>query len=185
LNNQPVDKERYHSSSFPLDRKDRTLISSLLHVNEFNLSMLKRLMADWPEDKLDWQPAEGLHSARWLLVHLAIAVDYGLMQFGEALTCPAEWHQAYGPGSSAGSNELKPTIEELMSAIDQGYGRLRNLMSGMDEPGLEERHQVGLLADTPLITKGDLVAHIAATHFASHLGQLSTLRRLLGKPPLF
>jgi hypothetical protein len=50
---------------------------------------------------------------------------------------------------------------------------------------ISARHEVGLLSNTPLRTKGDLIAHILATHFAVHLGQLSTLRRLAGRPLLF
>jgi len=46
-------------------------------------------------------------------------------------------------------------------------------------------HEVDLLKATPLKTRGDLVGHILTTHFATHLGQLSSLRRHFGRPPLF
>ncbi len=158
---------------------------SLTIVNEFNLHLLKRLMADWPESELDWQPQEELHSARWLLTHLAIAVDYGLMQFDLAGCCPAEWHQAYGPGSQPGSAENRPSVSELMTVIDESYAKLRSLVPQLDTAPLRETHKVPLLANTPLKTRGDLAAHILSTHFAFHVGQLSMLRRMLGRPPLF
>ncbi len=154
-------------------------------VNEFNLHLLKGLLADWPEDELDWQPQEELHSARWLLTHLAIAIDYGLMQFDIQGICPTTWHQAYGPGSRPGSAENRPDTAELLSVIERGYAQLRGLSSQLDSLPLRELHSVPLLAKTPLKTRGDLAAHILSTHFAFHLGQLSTLRRMLGRPPLF
>ncbi len=63
--------------------------------------------------------------------------------------------------------------------------QLRGLYSQLDTVPLRETHSVPLLAKTPLKTRGDLAAHILSTHFAFHLGQLSTLRRMLGRPPLF
>jgi uncharacterized damage-inducible protein DinB len=158
---------------------------SLNVVNEFNLHLLKRLLADWPESELDWQPQDELHSARWLLTHLAIAVDYGLMQFDLKGVCPAAWHQAYGPGSRPGSAENRPEIAELLSVIEEGYAQLRSLASQLDTAPLREAHSVPLLAKTPLKTRGDLATHILSTHFAFHVGQLSMLRRMLGRPPLF
>lgn len=157
----------------------------LASVNEFNLSQLHKLMSDWPEDRIDWQPHAGLHSARWILMHLAIAVDYGMMQLGLQGFCPNEWHSFYGPGSHAGSAELRPSVHEILEMIEKGYSQLRSHASELSVSPMTDHHQVGLLAGTPLVTKGDLAAHILASHFAFHLGQLSTLRRMLGKPPLF
>ncbi len=46
-------------------------------------------------------------------------------------------------------------------------------------------HRMELFENTPLQTRGDLVAHLLATHPAFHLGQLSTWRRQMGFAPLF
>jgi hypothetical protein len=158
---------------------------SLTAVNEFNLHQLRRIMADWPESELDWQPQSALHSARWLLVHMAIAIDYGLMQCSLPGVCEGSWHQDYGPGSQAGSTMLKPDLAEIIRVIESGYALLREQVGKLGQTPLTDQHEVGLLFNTPLITKGDLVAHILSTHFAFHLGQLSTLRRMRGLPALF
>ena len=155
-------------------------------LNEFNRGYLNGLLADMPLERLDDQLADGLHSVRWILAHLAIVSDYGLKQLDLPFVCPMTWHVAYGPSSQAGtSDRIKPTYEELMATIEQGYSALCNALRSADEERLAVPHEVELLKSTNLRTKADLVSHILATHFATHLGQLSTLRRLMGLPALF
>ncbi len=155
-------------------------------LNEFNRAYLTRLLTDFSDEQLDAQPSPDLHSARWILAHLAIAVDYGFKQLDLPFVCPKTWHVAYGPASAAGTNtRVLPTREELLSTINNGYQKLGDALKNADPAPLSELHEVELLKQTPLETKGQLAAHILATHFATHLGQLSTLRRLLGFQPLF
>jgi uncharacterized damage-inducible protein DinB len=162
------------------------MFESEITLNEFNRHYLNVLLTDIPDDELDWQPHSGLHSVRWILAHLAIAVDYGFAQLGQPFVCPAEWHQAYGPGSQAGSSgDLRPSRDELLRVIHGGYAGLCEAARAATSDVTSVRHEVGLLSNTPLQTKGDVIAHILATHFAVHLGQLSTLRRLAGRPLLF
>ena len=155
-------------------------------LNEFNRFYLRNLLAELPKSSLDDVAFEGAHSLRWILAHLAIAADYGILQFAEPMVMPAEWHKAYGPESQPGSHaDVLPTKAELVAAIDQGYSQLVNLALDASVETMNEPHSVGLLSNTPLKTKGDIVAHILATHFATHIGQLSVLRRMTGKKPLF
>ena len=62
-----------------------------------------------------------------------------------------------------------------------GAQKLEDL--GVDD--FDDYAKLPLLYDTPIKSKGDLLNHILTTHFASHLGQLSSWRRLMGLPPLF
>ena len=155
-------------------------------LNKFNRAYLRSLLQDLENDQLDLQPQQGLHSIRWILSHIAIVADYGLKQFALPFVCPVKWHAAYGPGSQAGTNEsVKPQLDELLAAIEQGYSALCNAAESGSDTVLSEEHDVELLKNTPLKSKGDLIAHVLTTHFAVHLGQLSTICRLLGRPPLF
>jgi len=158
----------------------------LIVLNEFNRGYLHRLLSDIPSHRLDEQPAEGLHSVRWILAHLAIAADYGLKQLDLPFVCPMAWHVAYGPTSQAGtSDKIQLTSEEILETIIRGYSILCDALRSGPVDQLSATHEVELLKKTNLKTKADIVAHILATHFAIHLGQLSTLRRLMGLPPLF
>ena len=155
-------------------------------LNAFNRAYLRSVLQDIENDQLDLQPQQSLHSIRWILSHIAIVADYGLKQFSLPFVCPMKWHAAYGPGSQVGTNEsVRPELDELLVAIEHGYSALCNAVDSGSVTVLSEEHDVELLENTPLKTKGDLIAHILTTHFAMHLGQLSTIRRLLGRPPLF
>jgi len=162
------------------------MFEPLIPLNAFNRDYLKRLLFGIPDHELDSTFGEGAHSARWILVHLAIAVDYGFMQLNLPTVAPKIWHQAYGPGSEpASSKDIRPEKDELVRFIDQNYEKLSLAALAGSATQLAIAHTVPLLADTPIKTRGDLLAHILATHFASHVGQLSSWRRLLGMPPLF
>lgn len=155
-------------------------------LNRMNRTYLNRLMADYPEKDLDLEPQPGLHSARWILAHLAIVADFAAKHLGQPFECPAEWLKAYGPTSPPGTNPaVIPSREELMASITKGYERVIQAAQAAPAELLAKPHDLERLKWTNLITKGELVSHVLATHFALHLGQLSTLRRLLGFEPLF
>jgi uncharacterized damage-inducible protein DinB len=155
-------------------------------LHEFNRFYLRNLLADLPKSSMDDVAFEGAHSLRWILAHLAIAADYGILQFDEPMVMSDEWHQAYGPTSQPGSHtDVRPTKAELVAAIDRGYDRLTELAKNPSVDAMNKPHTVGLLSNTPLKTKADIVAHVLATHFANHIGQLSVLRRMKGQKPLF
>lgn len=155
-------------------------------LNNFNRSYLQNLLKDLSEESLDVQPAPGLHSTRWILAHLAVVSDYGFMMLDLPKLCPLEWHKAYGPASQPGSCEkVRPSQLELIAAINDGYDKLCHACRTVSVEHLGLPHGVGLLEGTPLQSRGDLICHILSSHFAAHLGQLSTNRRLLGRPPLF
>lgn len=155
-------------------------------LNEFNRAYLESLLTSLSDEQLDEQPAPGLHSARWILAHLAVVVDYGFKQLEMPFECPRAWHAAYGPGTEPGTAaRVQPSREELMSVINNGYSLLCDSVKNASESHLNAAHEVELLKHTVLKTKGQLTAHILSSHFATHLGQLSTLRRLMGFGPLF
>jgi uncharacterized damage-inducible protein DinB len=155
-------------------------------LNEFNRGYLQLLMADISDEQLDHQPADGLHSIRWILAHLAVVSDYGFKLLGQPLRCPLAWHAAYGPTSAAGTARVvRPSRDDLLLAIEKGYAALCEALKSVAPGILDGPHEVELLKNSNLKSKADLTAHILATHFATHLGQLSTLRRLMGRAPLF
>ncbi len=159
---------------------------SIVALNSFNRQYLHRLIDSIADPELDATFGAGSHSARWILAHLAIAVDYGFKQVDMPFVAPKDWHAAYGPGSEAGSDaKLRPTKAELLKFIDENYVKLCIVSLDADKAKLSVAHTVPLLYDTPVKSKGDLLNHILTTHFASHLGQLSSWRRLIGLPPLF
>ncbi|MBI5864603.1 MAG: DinB family protein [Planctomycetes bacterium] len=152
----------------------------------FLLGYLKRLTADIDDAKLDWQPQPGVHSAAWILGHLAISTDYVLMNLGQKGACPKEWHKRYGPGSAElAAGESRPSLRELMTAIEQGHARVTEAVRNPDPATLAKPHPVRVLDGTPIQTVDHLIGHLLTTHAAAHIGQLSFWRRCAGLPALF
>lgn len=154
-------------------------------LNRFNRAYLDNLLKDLADDQLDVQPHPELHSARWILSHLAISSDYAFKMLDLPSLCPKAWHKAYGPTSQPGTaTDVKLSRAELLAAIDVGYTKLCDSLPNFSDEHLSVPHGLELLAKTLLKTRGDLVCHILTTHFAMHVGQLSVNRRMMGQPPL-
>lgn len=155
-------------------------------IYEFNLFYAEKLADELSETQLDWQPAADVHPARWVLVHLALSTDYAGKLLGLKRQCPKEWHASYGPGSPAvDASAPKPTKVELLESLRTGHQRIADAVAGVDAATLEQPHGVVFMESSPLTTKGDLLSHLMTSHEATHLGQLSILRRQLGFSPLF
>jgi len=160
--------------------------SLVVTLNEFNRHYLHRLIDSIPDKELDATFGEGSHSARWILSHLAIAADYGFKQLGMPMQATVLWHKAYGPSSEGNTHAtVRPSKTELLQFIDVQYSALCKATLEADDTKLVDPHAIPILAETPLKSKRDLLGHILGSHFATHVGQLSAWRRLIGLPPLF
>jgi len=153
---------------------------------DFVLGYVQRLMADVDDAQLAWSPQPGVHSAAWILAHLAIATDYALMNLGQKGAMPKEWHRRFGPGSAElSTGEPRPSKAELLEALAAGHARVKEAVKGARPEALQGPHPVKVLDGTPIKTVEQLIAHLMTTHAATHVGQLSFWRRCAGKPPLF
>jgi hypothetical protein len=157
-----------------------------LTLYAFVLNYCRMLTADLDEAKLLAPPAPGVHSPAWILGHLAISTDYAASLLGLRRECPAAWFKAFGPGSVADAvPSPAPTKAELLSAIEAGQTRVAEAAKTADPAVMAKPHALNMTVLRQLPTNGDLLAHLLTTHPASHLGQLSLCRRLMGLPALF
>lgn len=155
-------------------------------LNAFLLGYLRQSTADLQDGRLDDVPIDGFHSARWLLTHLAICADMGLVLLGQPKECPNAWHVAYGPKTAGTSHEkIRPSKDDLLCSIDSLYPKVAMVAQSADPQLLDQPHPLQLLKGTPIQTNGQLISHLLTTHFAVHLGQLSAIRRQMGIPHLF
>jgi hypothetical protein len=160
----------------------------LLTLYEFNLAFCEGLSADITEAELYERAGIGLHLPGWILGHLAIFTDYAARCLGLAPECPESWHAAFGPGSSGAVDmAARPTKAQLLDALRRGQARVTKELRSGEGWGAERlgsAHRSEILAKTSLRTVGDALAHIMATHYSMHLGQLSVCRRAKGAPAI-
>lgn len=150
-------------------------------LNEFALNYLESLTQDIDESEMDRIPIEGMNSPRWILGHLAVNSDYGLRILGQRFRCPIPWHRSFARGSQAEVQlDPLPSKLELIANIKDGFAELRQHAASADPGAMNQPHGVSFLADTPIKTAGEVLAHLLTTHLAVHTGQLSYWRRAAG-----
>lgn len=152
--------------------------------------MVHRFVDDLSPDEFRHQPVPGANSAAWIVGHLALVARrvagarLGVPEADlpavdeEAAKAFATTKQAAGDHSGLGDPAgwlrlFDECIEKAIAAV------LRLPADQLAAPA--PAPTPGLLA--PGATYGDLLNLLAGHHVALHVGQLTTIRRSLGKPP--
>lgn len=133
------------------------------------------------EDEFD-VPRGDANSAKWILGHLALGMDFGLMLLGSTPTTLDALMPMYGPGSPGGAigddgRSRAALLEHFRTAGDQ----LKAAVLAADPAIFAQKQSTPFLAEE-LPTVGDLLSHVFTTHIALHMGQLSQIRRESGMP---
>ncbi len=147
---------------------------------DFMLHYGRLLVADVPDEQLAAQPAAGLNHAAWVLGHLAFVSDYARKNLGGAPACPPEWTALFGVSSQPTADRAAyPSKAELLAAYERGHELLKAAAATADPASLaapnpnEKRRAM-------IPTVAHVISHILTTHEATHLGQLSAWRRMMG-----
>jgi len=152
----------------------------------FMFGYLQRLMADLDDRELATPVAGAVNPPAYVLGHLAISNDFTLQLLGQPTVCPAAWHEAFGPGKTPSTMGIElPTKQVLLDTIQLGQEQICEAVKTATAEAMAKPQTFSFFAGTPIKTVGDCVALLMTTHFSTHIGQLSLMRRLLGRPPLF
>ena len=144
--------------------------------------LLQNLLKDIDEIRFHHPLCEGGNSPAWILSHLAVVNDYCLKNFGEQRIAPAEWHKRFRPGALPKNDPAPlPSKAEVMEVLEKGRRRIFETAANVDPEKMDQPHTADIFKDSPVKTVGDVVAHLLTTHFAFHIGQISSWRRLEGK----
>lgn len=148
-----------------------------------------QLATDIPAERFGEQPVPKLNPPAWVLGHLAVVADNVAGMFGEAKTLEPDWAQPFQPGQELIDNPGDyPSKDVLLDAYQEMHDKLDSTLASISpkeaEPILNRPTESPRLK-TLLPINGDLVRHVLTTHEATHLGQLSSWRRVIGMPRLF
>ncbi len=116
----------------------------------------------------------GLSPLVWQVGHLAYAEAGLLRRAGRAAPVPEEYASLFGPGT--GGESRYPPLAEVRAAFGVAHGGLLQLL---DSAALEDAVEAPYCHNV-----GELLA-FAAYHRGYHVGKMTTLRALMGKPRLF
>lgn len=152
-----------------------------VNLMRHNGRYLERLLAGVPEDRLNHQPAPGLNTPLWILGHLTVCNDYPPNLLGHEKVCPQAWHDTFGPFSYPHDVPADaPTVAELLPKFYEGLEHCARVVPAATAQELAQANPIAFLPQ--FATIGELIAHCLTNHAATHLGQFSAWRRMLGMP---
>src|SRR5262245_30845321 len=161
------------------------MLDSEIKVNLFLVQYCRMLVGDIADERMAEQPLPSVNHPAWVLGHLAFSADRAGGLLGAAKELPAAWVPLFGPGSTpSASRSAYPSKDELLRAVEQGFGRLRQRAAAATPEQLAQPTTNPHTKDA-LPTVKDGVAFLLTGHLGVHLGQLSSWRRMIGLPPMF
>ena len=127
----------------------------------------------------------GVHPA-WCIGHLAWVGNRVLLLCGaEAKIDTEAWRELFGGGSSPTHDPgAYPGWEELKDIWRQGHKDVAAIVPTLTDEQLSQPNPNDRMREG-LPTVGDFLSFVLTGHEAMHLSQLSTWRRVQGRPPLF
>jgi uncharacterized damage-inducible protein DinB len=149
-----------------------------------SFQMIHRLCNDLTEEEFHHQPVPGANSAAWIVGHLAVTntrfgARYGatgMPELGEDFIARFK-----ATRQSAGDQSALGTKAELLSVLDATAERLMEAVRRLPPEALS----APLPTPAPaVVTNSAEMMIFGSMHIMMHVGQLSTIRRSLGKPPL-
>jgi uncharacterized damage-inducible protein DinB len=144
--------------------------------------MVQLMCADLTEDEFRHQPVPGANSAAWIVGHLAVTVRRTAERVG-ATDLPMLTEEFVGKFSvtkqPAGAQSDLGRKEELLALLDVSVEKLMEALKTMPVEGFSGP------APNPgrFATNYGEALLFGAMHITMHCGQISTIRRSLGKPP--
>ena len=155
-------------------------------VYQFLLGYGEMLLADIPAEQAYKLICDGGVSPAWIIGHLGFVANRIIaMCGGEPKIDFDAWKPLVGGGSKpTGEQGEMPAWDELLAVWRQGHADLADIAPKASAELLAGENPNERMKDA-LPTVEDFLGFVLTGHEGMHLGQLSTWRRVQGRPPLF
>lgn len=157
-----------------------------IKVYQFLLGYGEMLVADIASEDAYKLICDGGVSPAWIIGHLGFVSNRILAMCGGQPKIDFDaWKPLFGGGSTpTGQQGEMPAWDELLNVWRQGHADLVELAPSVSPELLAgENPNERLKASLPSVE--DFLGFVLTGHEGTHLGQLSTWRRVQGRPPLF
>lgn len=144
--------------------------------------LLHRMVDDLTPEEWARQPVPGANSAAWVIGHLALTLRNGLrrMRAPDVPDFPADLEEKFKTTKQpAGEQTGYGDPKALLAVFDACLERFMALVRTLPADALTAAAE----GPPPATNRAEAI-QFGALHIAMHTGQLSTLRRSLGKPPI-
>jgi hypothetical protein len=144
---------------------------------QFNTTLLGRLVEDFGEE--DWGLRDdGLNAAHWVLAHITGTRRGAMRLMGHHMERET-WEEITGLGGAREGFEKAPRVQDLMREFESLGVRIGESLAALGPDGMAERIDIDLPDGSKTIKEGLFGLYM---HECLHLGQITMIRRLLGKP---
>ena len=146
------------------------------------LRMVHLMCDDLSAQEFHHQPLPGTNSPAWIVGHLAVTAHRGATRMGATglPTLTEEFTAQFNTTKQpAGDQQKLPEKEELLAFLDGSVTKLMEAVSKLPAEALTRPSP----APGPFATSYGEAVLFGSLHITMHCGQLSTIRRSLGKPP--
>ena len=144
---------------------------------QFNSKLLGRLIEDFSED--DWGLRDDeLNAAHWVLAHITGARRGAMRLMGGDIE-REDWETVTGLGGDREGFKKAPPVAELIVEFDGLGARISESIAKLGPDGLAKEVDADLPDGSRTIHEGVFGLYM---HECIHLGQITMIRRLLGKP---
>jgi hypothetical protein len=169
---------------FPHEVAPVTTFDLIASGYRMSWQLLHNMCADLTPEEFQHQPVPGANSAAWIVGHLALTAKRTAERLG-ATGVPQVSDEFVArfkaTRQTAGSQSNLGSKSELLALLDAAIEKLMETIRKLPPESLTGPAP----ATAPPFVKssGDMML-FGALHISMHCGQLSTIRRSLGKPPL-
>lgn len=161
------------------------VIQTLHQTTSYGESLLK----DIPDAQMNVQPANAptIHSPTWIVGHVCVGLNFGATLLGakaDDQPLPADWFELFGPNSKSNApGKTYPGKSVLVAALQTQSKRFASALQAVNPAVLSQPCPPPV--DGFFANQGLMAIFMSTSHPATHWGQLSTWRRLMGYPVLF
>ena len=143
--------------------------------------LFKRFLDDLSPSEFLHRPTAGANCAAWIVGHLALSDRSVLKRIGAPLPqLPEGFEKRFSRDEGCPQAEEFGDVSEVVAVFDEHRHRLIGAVTSMPPEELDKPMD----KPRPLFhTVGQMITFMAL-HATMHGGQISTIRRSLGRPPL-
>lgn len=148
------------------------------------VGLLRRAVADIPEDQMKAQPVPGINPPVWILGHIVTTLAAVPKVIANVSIVPKEYLVWFGPTSKLESLPAElPTKENLLNLLSAVQESILVEIPKLTDEDLAKPNSMKFMTDT-LPTMRDILENLLLTHSMLHYGQLTVWRRLSQLPPI-
>lgn len=152
-------------------------------ILRFTRSISDGFLKGWPEDKLAFQNCAADNHPIWVVGHIACTDAWIASAVGiSGITAPESYAKLFGQGSKPSSNAADyPPYAELLALYTQNREKLLAWLDSASDDQLTRS-----LKESTSGFANDVIDALlkSAWHEGWHFGQVATLRKSLGLPPV-